>query len=81
MKLIGEHYPVDFAFLPIGGNYTMDTDDAIIASYMIKCDKIIGMHFNTWPIISIDMEVAKTKFKNAGKELILFKIGETKEIC
>ena len=56
MKLIGDYMPVDFAFLPIGGNFTMDADDAIIASDFIKCNRIIGMHYNTWPIIGINTD-------------------------
>jgi L-ascorbate metabolism protein UlaG (beta-lactamase superfamily) len=79
MKLTGDYEKIDFAFLPIGGNFTMDADDAVIASDFIKCNKIIGMHYNTWDIIKIDTREAIDKFKNAGKELILFNIGETKE--
>ena len=65
MKLIGDYYHVDFAFLPIGDNFTMDIDDAIIASDFIKCNRIIGMHYNSWPIISIDTDEA---LPNSGKQ-------------
>ena len=78
MKLIGDYNKINFAFLPLGDNYTMDVDDAIIASDFIKCNRIIGMHYNTWPIIGIDTNDAVSKFSKAGKELILFNIGETK---
>ncbi len=77
MKLIGEYSCVNFAMLPIGGNFTMGVDNAIIASDMIKCNKIIGMHYDTFPIIVIDKEEALEKFHRAGKELILLNIGET----
>ncbi len=77
MKLIGEYKKINFAFLPVGGTYTMDADDAIIASDFIKCDKIIGMHYNTFPVINIDKKSAMDKFKQYGKELILMNIGET----
>ncbi len=77
MKLIGDYFPVDFAFLPIGDYFTMDTDDAIIASDFIKCNKIIGMHFNTWQPISINKEESINKFNKAGKELILPEIFQT----
>jgi L-ascorbate metabolism protein UlaG (beta-lactamase superfamily) len=80
MKLIGNYHKIDFALLPIGGNFTMDADDALIASYYIKCNKIIGMHYNTWDIIKIDTQQAIDKFKKAEKELVLFNIGETKEL-
>jgi L-ascorbate metabolism protein UlaG (beta-lactamase superfamily) len=80
MKLIGDYRKVDFAFLPIGNNFTMGVDNAIIAAEFIKCTKIIGMHYDTFGYIKIEKELAIKKFNNAGNELILFNIGETKEL-
>lgn len=80
MKLIGDYRNVNFAFLPIGDNYTMGPENAIIASEFIKCRKIIGMHYDTFENIKIDKELAVKKFARSGNELILFDIGETKNI-
>jgi L-ascorbate metabolism protein UlaG (beta-lactamase superfamily) len=77
MKLIGEYEKLDFAVLPIGDNFTMGIDDAIIASDFIKCDKVIGVHFDTFGYIEIDKEEAKRKFLEKGKELIILEIGQT----
>ncbi len=77
MKLIGEAYKLDFAMLCIGDNYTMGVDDAIKAAGFIGCDNIIGMHFDTFPEISIDHAAAIAAFKNAGKRLSLMDIGQT----
>ena len=77
MKLLAELYKLDYAILPIGGNYTMDVDDAIIASNYFNCDKVIGVHYNTFPVIAIESDEALSKFKTAGKELFLPAIGET----
>jgi L-ascorbate metabolism protein UlaG (beta-lactamase superfamily) len=77
MKLISERYQLDFAFLPIGSNFTMDIQDAVKASEFIKCDKIIGMHYDTFGFIKIDKEKAVKAFAKAGKELILMEIGQT----
>jgi L-ascorbate metabolism protein UlaG (beta-lactamase superfamily) len=77
MKLIGEEFKIDFAFLPIGDNFTMGIDDAIKASDFVGTNKIIAMHFDTFPYIEIDMEAAKKAATKAGKELILFNIGES----
>jgi L-ascorbate metabolism protein UlaG (beta-lactamase superfamily) len=77
MKLIGDYKKIDFAFLPIGSNYTMGVDNAVIASDFIKCDYIIGMHYDTFEKIRIDHDEAKKKFDLAGKQLTLMKIGET----
>lgn len=77
MQLVPRYAKLDFAILPIGGNFTMDVDDAIIAAEFIGCNKIIGVHFDTFGYIKIDHQSAVDKFKAAGKELILPKIGET----
>ncbi|MCH7401782.1 metal-dependent hydrolase [Belliella kenyensis] len=77
MKLIGEEFNIDFAFLPIGDNFTMGIDDAIKAADFVGTNKIIGMHFDTFPYIEIDLESAKKTATKAGKELILLNIGES----
>ncbi len=77
MKLIGEYRSIDFAFLPIGDNFTMGVDNAIIACDFIACNQIIGMHYDTFGYIKIDQREALTKFERAGKHLSLLNIGET----
>ncbi|NQY66846.1 MAG: metal-dependent hydrolase [Flavobacteriales bacterium] len=77
MKLLGEYDQIDFAFLPIGDNFTMDINDALIATDFIKCDKIIGMHYDTFGFIKIEKEEAISLFKEKGKELILMNVNET----
>ncbi|MBA3681410.1 MAG: metal-dependent hydrolase [Bacteroidetes bacterium] len=77
MKLIGDYRSVDFAFLPIGDNYTMGIDNAIIASDFIKCNDIIGMHYDTFGYIMIDHQEAISKFDRSGKKLTLMEIGST----
>lgn len=77
MKLLADLYQLDYAILPIGGNYTMDADDALIAAKYIACDKVIGVHYNTFPAITIDTELAAEKFKRENKSLLLPAIGET----
>ncbi len=80
MKLIGDYRTIDFAFLPIGDNYTMGVDNAIIAADFINCRQIIGMHHDTFESIKIDKDDAAKKFSLAGLELIIFNIGENKTI-
>jgi L-ascorbate metabolism protein UlaG (beta-lactamase superfamily) len=77
MKLIGDYRRIDFAFLPIGDNFTMGVDNAIIACDFINCHQIIGMHYNTFHFIKIDTAEAKLKFDRAGKHLNLLDIGQT----
>lgn len=75
MKLIGEYSRPDVAILPIGDNFTMDVDDAILASDFIQCKEIIGMHFDTFGYIKINHEEAIRKFKLRNKTLHLLDIG------
>ena len=77
MQLLPRYAQLDFAILPVGGNFTMDAEDAVIAAEFIKCDKIIGVHFDTFGYIKIDHNKAKDIFRTAGKELILPEIGQT----
>lgn len=80
MQLIPLWARLQFAVLPIGSNFTMDPADAIHASDFIKCNKIVGVHYNTWPIIHIDAEKAKADFAAAGKTLLLPASGQTIEV-
>ncbi|CAM1348772.1 metal-dependent hydrolase [Tenacibaculum crassostreae] len=77
MQLIPMTTNLTASIFPIGDNFTMGIDDAIIASDLVKCNKVIGCHFNTFPPIEINVESAKEKFKQAKKELRILEIGET----
>ncbi|MET4081119.1 L-ascorbate metabolism protein UlaG (beta-lactamase superfamily) [Pedobacter sp. UYP30] len=77
MKILADLYKLDYAILPIGGNYTMDVEDALIATKYFNCDQVIGIHYNTFPVIEIDTEEAKDKFKRENKTLLLPQIGAT----
>lgn len=80
IKLIGEFEKPGFALLPIGSNFTMGIDDAIIAAQWAGVKKVIGLHFDTFGYIVIDHLEAKNKFAAAGIELTLMEIGETIEM-
>jgi L-ascorbate metabolism protein UlaG (beta-lactamase superfamily) len=80
LNLIPKYAKLDFAIMPVGGNFTMDPADAVIAAEMIQCNKIVGVHFDTFGYIKIDHKSAKEMFKAKGCELILPKIGEAIEL-
>ena len=75
MQLLADQN-LDWAFLPIGGFFTMDVEDAIKAAGLINCKNIIGIHYNTFPPIEINTEEAIEKFRKAGFNLHLLKVGE-----
>jgi len=80
MKLIPMFGKVDLAILPIGDNFTMGVEDAIIACDFIACDKVMGVHYDTFPPIKIDHAAAKAKFEEKGKTLILMEIGQSLDL-
>lgn len=53
MKLL-EDENIDLAFVPIGGNFTMDVRDAAKAVEFIKPKKVIPMHYDTFDLIKAD---------------------------
>jgi L-ascorbate metabolism protein UlaG (beta-lactamase superfamily) len=62
MKLIPMRTKLDLAILPIGDNFTMDVEDAIIASDFLDCDKILGYHYDTFGYI----ETTRNPFVNSS---------------
>ncbi len=77
MQLIPRYAKLDFAIMPIGGNFTMNAADAVIAASFVQCSKVVGVHYDTWPPIGIDKSNASDIFKAAQCELLLPGIGET----
>jgi L-ascorbate metabolism protein UlaG (beta-lactamase superfamily) len=80
MKLIPMFTKLDLAILPIGDNFTMGVDEAIYASDFVECDKVLGVHFDTFGYIEIDHAAAKRKFFENDKDLMLLEIGESLEL-
>lgn len=79
MKLLADEN-IEWAFLPIGDNYTMGVDDAIKATGFINCKNVVGIHYNTFPVIQIDVNEAKEKFEQAGINIKLPAVGESVEL-
>lgn len=79
MKLIGESTQLKFAVLCIGDNFTMGSDDAVKAAEFVRCNEILGVHYDTFPPIKIDRAAAQEKFRAAGRTLHLLQPGETRE--
>lgn len=77
MQLVPRWGKLDFAILPIGDNFTMGYEDAIVAAEMIRCKTIIGVHYDTFDLIRIDHEKVKKAFADAGLNLLLPAIGQS----
>jgi L-ascorbate metabolism protein UlaG (beta-lactamase superfamily) len=79
MKLIPMRTKLDLAILPIGDNFTMDIEDAIVALTLSNAIRY-GYHYDTFGYIEIDHKAAIQKFSDKGKDLMLLKIGESIEL-
>lgn len=77
MQLVAQGSPVDLCILPIGDHFTMGYEDAAKAAHLIQCRDVMGVHYNTFPYIEIDTELAKNHFTKNGLNLLLPSIGET----
>ena len=74
MKLLEDEH-IDAAFLPIGGNFTMDIDDAVKAADFIKAKVVVPIHYNTFELIKADPLEFKNKVKSS--ETVILGINES----
>jgi L-ascorbate metabolism protein UlaG (beta-lactamase superfamily) len=79
MQLIAESDPIDVALLPIGDNYTMGIDDALRAVRLLAPRHVVPMHYNTWPVITVDVRrFIDGVAGGAGTIPVLMEPGQTK---
>jgi len=78
LKMIGELNDIDLAFIPIGDNFTMGPEDALIAADWINAKIVVPVHYNTFPVIEQDPEAFVKKLKT-GKGIAM-KVGERIEL-
>lgn len=69
MKLLEPEH-IDVALIPIGGNYTMDAEDAVRAVEFVQPKMVIPMHYSTFPVIQADPAVFKARVKNAEVQIL-----------
>src|SRR5215213_9038531 len=67
MKLIGEAGGVDLAILPIGDNFTMGPDDAVIAAQFVQAKHVIPAHYNTFPPIKQDAQAFAAQLRRINE--------------
>ena len=76
MKLIGEIDPIDVLLIPIGGNFTMDIEDAVRAVSLIQPKLTIPIHYNTFALIQANPQVFIDKIAANGYQGSALKPGE-----
>lgn len=78
LRLIAERTPVDVAFIPIGGHYTMDRHDAVVAAEFVGAPTVIPMHYDTFPPIETDAQAFKTDVEaKTSSRVVVLAPGET----
>ena len=80
MKFISEHYKPDLVLIPIGGNFTMDPDDAAYAlKTWIKPKMVTPMHYNSNPIAKGTLAEFQAAMKGSPIKIIPMTEGQTVE--
>jgi L-ascorbate metabolism protein UlaG (beta-lactamase superfamily) len=77
MKLIGEIYRPDIAFLPIGDRFTMGPDTAAIAARWLGVKQVVPMHHGTFPLLTGTPGQLKQHLEGSGIQVLELKPGET----
>jgi L-ascorbate metabolism protein UlaG (beta-lactamase superfamily) len=69
---------IDVALMCIGGHYTMDRFDAVVAAEFVGADQVIPCHYDTFPPVETDAQAFKSDVQNAGHaEVVILQPGET----
>lgn len=77
MKIIGEIYQPDIAFLPIGDRFTMGPDTAAIAAKWLGVKQVVPMHHGTFPLLTGTPEQLAQHLAGSGIDVLMLKPGET----
>jgi L-ascorbate metabolism protein UlaG (beta-lactamase superfamily) len=79
MKLLGELYHPDIAFLPIGDRFTMGPDTAAMAAKWLGVKQVVPMHWGTFPLLTGTPDQLKHHLSGTSVQVLELKPGETAE--
>jgi L-ascorbate metabolism protein UlaG (beta-lactamase superfamily) len=69
---------LDVALMCIGGHYTMDRHDAVIAAELVGARQVIPCHYDTFPPIETDAEAFKADVEaKTDSEVVILEPGAT----
>jgi L-ascorbate metabolism protein UlaG (beta-lactamase superfamily) len=78
MKFITERYKPDLVLMPIGGNFTMDPEDAAFAARnWINPKMVIPMHYNSNPMTKGTLDEFQNAMKGSKVKVIPMTEGQT----
>jgi L-ascorbate metabolism protein UlaG (beta-lactamase superfamily) len=79
MRLIGEMYRPQIAFLPIGDLYTMGPEQAAKACELLGIRQVVPMHYGTFPALTGTPAKLRELVEPRGVQVLELKPGETAE--
>src|SRR5687767_8609155 len=79
MRLIGEMYKPEIAFLPIGDRFTMDPAAAARACEFLGVRQVVPMHWGTFPLLTGTPSELRALVASRGVDVLELKAGETAE--
>jgi L-ascorbate metabolism protein UlaG (beta-lactamase superfamily) len=79
MRLIGERYRPDVAFLPIGDRFTMGPEGAARACALLGVKQVVPMHWGTFPLLTGTPHALKALVEASGVDVLELRPGETAE--
>ena len=79
MKLIGELYKPDIAFLPIGDRFTMGPETAAMAARWLGVRQVVPMHWGTFPLLTGTPELLRQHLAGSSIDVLELAPGQTAE--
>jgi L-ascorbate metabolism protein UlaG (beta-lactamase superfamily) len=61
LRLVGERDSIDVAIMCVGGHYTMDRHDGVVAAELVGARTVIPCHYGTFPPIETDVQAFKSE--------------------
>ncbi len=80
MGLWGELYDIDLAILPVGGVFTMDPRQAALACRLLKCSKVVPMHWGSFPVLEQNTDRFKKELQSRSPETELISMSPGEKI-
>jgi L-ascorbate metabolism protein UlaG (beta-lactamase superfamily) len=79
MRLIGDMYAPQMAFLPIGDRFTMGPEAAARACEWLRVRQVVPMHYGTFPELTGTPARLRTLVEPLGVQVLALRPGETVE--
>jgi L-ascorbate metabolism protein UlaG (beta-lactamase superfamily) len=78
LALPGKRDTIDVALMCIGGHYTMDRHDAVVAAELVGASTVIPCHYDTFPPIETDAQAFKSDVEGrTSSQVVVLEPGET----